>query len=39
LKNEISQAKEENKEDDVLSRNLVDLKELRESNVNLKNPT
>jgi hypothetical protein len=36
LKNEISQAKEEKKEDDELSRNLADLKELRESNVNLK---
>jgi hypothetical protein len=36
LKNEISQAKENKKEDDELSRNLVDLKELREINVNMK---
>jgi predicted RNase H-like nuclease (RuvC/YqgF family) len=36
LKNEISQAKEEKKEDYELRRNLADLKELTESNVNLK---
>jgi hypothetical protein len=36
LKNEISQAKEEKKEDDEPSKNLTDLKELRESYVNLK---
>jgi hypothetical protein len=36
LKNEISQAKEEKKEDDVSSKNIVDLKELRENYVNLK---
>jgi hypothetical protein len=36
LKDEISQVKEEKKEDDELSRILADLKELRESNVNLK---
>jgi DNA repair exonuclease SbcCD ATPase subunit len=34
--NEISQAKEMKKEDDELSRNLADLKELRERNVNMK---
>jgi hypothetical protein len=36
LKNEISQVKEEKKEDDELSQILADLKELRESNINLK---
>jgi hypothetical protein len=36
LKNEIIQAKEEKKEDDELRKNLADLKELSESNVNLK---
>jgi hypothetical protein len=36
LKNEISQAKEENKEDDFSSKNITDLKELREKYVNLK---
>jgi hypothetical protein len=36
VKNEISQAKEEKKEDDVSSKNLADLKELRENYVNLK---
>jgi hypothetical protein len=36
LKNEIIQAKEENKEDDELSKNLAYIKELRESNVNMK---
>jgi chromosome segregation ATPase len=36
LKNEISQAKEEKKEDNVSSKNIVDLKELRENYVNLK---
>jgi chromosome segregation ATPase len=36
LKNEISQAKEENKEDDVSRKNIVDLNELRENYFNLK---
>jgi hypothetical protein len=36
LKNEISQAKEEKKEDDVSRKNLADIKELKESYVNLK---
>jgi hypothetical protein len=36
LKNEINQAKEEKKEDDEPRKNLVDIKELRESYVNLK---
>jgi CII-binding regulator of phage lambda lysogenization HflD len=36
LKNKISQAKEEKKENDVSRKNLVDLKELREIYVNVK---
>jgi hypothetical protein len=36
LKNEIGQAKEEKKEDDEPRKNLTDLKEIRESNINLK---